>query len=482
MKISQRIFKNTLKRISNISIFYLEATREPLFHKGRSWPKANFRHSLRFLALAVLAIGFSACATELKTKVSGNLKRLSPMQTVAILPFETVEVGQSEIAILLRQSMYANLQSSNFTLMEPYLIDSLLEKKGWDYPERFNTVNPMEFAELLGADAVVLGRVDKIERSYWVLHSSIELAVSVQMIDTRSGEVLWKAEQREKDFEGLGKIPTGITAAVFAPIEYVTNKLNLHRLMTGMVSRLTAIIKSPGSAKESEVASVPEIVPATSEGLKELKKEQKIQEEWDSVAEANQPEPEDIKPVTVATTTTPTEKNLPLASPQVVQLVSKVQPRGTTPPPAQPAIVSEVKKPISSGNIPIQPKSLTPVHAPVPPALKLSALTEIKNPQLKVSPVRAPVIEEPIKIAQRVEHHPTLYTVQVGAYKTKFFADKLTGTLAKKGYDVFVTLNSKQLYKVQIDKFASKEEALKLSHELSDREKIPSFITAYSPS
>jgi cell division protein FtsN len=446
MKISQRIFKNTLK----------------------------------FLALAVFAIGFSSCATELKTKVSGNLKRLSPLQTVAILPFETVEVGQFEIADLLRQSMYANLQSSNFTLMEPYLIDSLLEKKGWDYPERFPTVNPMEFAELLGADAVVLGRVDKIERSYWVLHSSIELAVSVQMIDTRSGEVLWKAEQREKDFEGLGKIPTGITAAVFAPIEYVTNKLNLHRLMTGMVSRLTAIIKSPSTAKESEVASIPEIVPATSEGVQELKKEQKIQEEWDSKADANQPAPVEIKPATVAATTPP-EKNLTPARQQAVQLVSTYQPPIT--PPVQPAIVSEVRKPITPEHIPIQSKSLTPVKASVPPTLKLSsALIETKNPPLKVSPVKEPATEDSVKFAQRIEQHPTLYTVQVGAYKTKGFADKLTGTLAKKGYDVFVTLNNKQLYKVQVDKFASKEEALKLSHELSSREKIPSFITAYSPS
>jgi cell division protein FtsN len=446
MKISQRIFKNTLK----------------------------------FLALAVFAIGFSSCATELKTKVSGNLKRLSPLQTVAILPFETVEVGQFEIADLLRQSMYANLQSSNFTLMEPYLIDSLLEKKGWDYPERFPTVNPMEFAELLGADAVVLGRVDKIERSYWVLHSSIELAVSVQMIDTRSGEVLWKAEQREKDFEGLVKIPTGITAAVFAPIEYVTNKLNLHRLMTGMVSRLTAIIKSPSTAKESEVASIPEIVPATSEGVQELKKEQKIQEEWDSKADANQPAPVEIKPATVAATTPP-EKNLTPARQQAVQLVSTYQPPIT--PPVQPAIVSEVRKPITPEHIPIQSKSLTPVKASVPPTLKLSsALIETKNPPLKVSPVKEPATEDSVKFAQRIEQHPTLYTVQVGAYKTKGFADKLTGTLAKKGYDVFVTLNNKQLYKVQVDKFASKEEALKLSHELSSREKIPSFITAYSPS
>jgi len=437
-------------------------------------------NALKFLALAVFAIGLSSCATELKTKVSGNLKRLSPLQTVAILPFETVEVGQFEIANLLRQSMYANLQSSNFTLMEPYLIDSLLEKKGWDYPERFPTVNPMEFAELLGADAVVLGRVDKIERSYWVLHSSIELAVSVQMIDTRSGEVLWKAEQREKDFEGLGKIPTGITAAVFAPIEYVTNKLNLHRLMTGMVSRLTAIIKSPGTAKESEVASVPEIVPATSEGVQELKKEQKIQEDWDRAAEDNPPELEEKKPATVATTAKPKTND---ASPQAPQLASKIQPRVTTPPPAQSAIVSVVKKPLVLENIPIQPKSLKPVQAPDRPALKLSAITEIKNPLLKVSPVREPVLTvEPVKIAQRVAQHPTLYTVQVGAYKTKFYADKLTGTLTKKGYDVFVTLNKKHLYKVQVDKFANREEALKLSHELSHREKIPSFITTYSPS
>ncbi len=430
---------------------------------------------LKLLILAILAMGFSACAVELKTKVSGNLKRLSPLQTVAILPFETAEMGQSEIADLLRQSLYANLQDSNFTLMEPYLIDSLLEKKGWKDPENFSRVNPMEFAELLGADAVVLGRVDKIERSYWVLHSSIELGVSVQMIDTRSGEVLWKAEQREKDFEGLGKIPTGITAAVFAPLEYVTNKLNLHKLMTGMVSRLTAIVKFPGDIKESEVASVPEILPASTEGVKELKAQQKMQEEWEDAVQADQPKVEKNQPKPEEQKAKPlnTLSRAPNNITDTKGLISKLQ---APIPPTQPSALNKIKQPVMKENPQLKRESSTVSKKSTPFIPKQTALTVEKRPHLKAPPA------QPLAKIEKREAPGTLYTVQVGAYTTKSFAEKLNGNLAKKGYHVFVTLfsrNKKRLYRVQVDKFKNKEEALEMAQRIRTKEKLPSFITTF---
>ena len=412
----------------------------------------------RLFILAVIALNFSACAVGLKTKVSGNLKRLSPLQTVAILPFETAETGQTEIANLLRQSLYANLKDSNFKLMERYLIDSILKSKGWNEPKKYKEVNPMEFAEFLGVDAVVLGRVDKIERSYWILHSSIELGVSVQMIDTRSGEVLWEAEQREKDFEGLGKIPTGITAAVFAPIEFVTNKLNLHKLMTGMVSRLTAIVKSPETIKETEVASVPKIVPASSSGLKELKAEQKMQEEWESSAE-NKERKKDKNVESL--------KALPLApEKQAVSGAEAIRKRSPLQSEKQNAI-GNARSPMIQGK---RETVKTPFGEILSQAKSKQAPSETAM-QAKVVSIKKPG-KDPVK----------MYTVQVGAYKTKSFAERLFGTLTRKGYDVFVSLfsrNKKKLYRVQVDKFERKEDAMVLAQKIRKQEKLQSFITTY---
>ena len=202
--------------------------------------KNLFSRSVQGLLIGYMALFASACATDLQTKVAGNLKALSKNQTVAILPIETSHAGQKEMAEMFRQGLYANLKQSEFHLLERYIVDGLLKQNNLTEPSNFLTINPMQFGEILGVDAIVFSRINKVERSYFIVHSSIELSVSVQMVDTRSGEILWRAEQTEHDFSGIGKILTGITTAILAPIQFVTNKFNLSRMTSKMVDKLTA--------------------------------------------------------------------------------------------------------------------------------------------------------------------------------------------------------------------------------------------------
>ncbi|MBT5028118.1 MAG: SPOR domain-containing protein, partial [Nitrospina sp.] len=75
---------------------------------------------------------------------------------------------------------------------------------------------------------------------------------------------------------------------------------------------------------------------------------------------------------------------------------------------------------------------------------------------------------------------PLLYTIQVGAYKTKAYAKKLEQSLKKKGYDAFVTRNAKNIYRVQVDQFDSKEDATKLAQRIQIKEKLKNFVTRFS--
>ena len=204
----------------------------------------------RSLGMFLLVILVSGCASDLQIKVAGNLNSLSKDQTVAILPIETSHSGQKEMADMFRQGLYANLKQSQFNLLEKYIIDGLLKQNNLTNPSNFLTINPMQFGEILGVDAVVFSRINKVERTYFIVHSSIELSVSVQMVDTRTGEILWRAEQTEHDFSGIGKIPTGIFTAMFAPIQFVTNKFNLRKMTSKMINKLTALVKKPENAEK----------------------------------------------------------------------------------------------------------------------------------------------------------------------------------------------------------------------------------------
>ena len=414
-----------------------------------------------------MALSVSACATDLQTRVAGNLTTLSKNQTVAILPVETSDPGQKEMAKMFRQGLYANLKQSEFHLLERYVIDGLLKQNKLTDPSTLLTINPMQFGEILGVDAIVFSRINKVERSYLILHSSIELSVSVQMVDTRSGEILWRAEQTEQDFSGIGKIPTGITTALLAPIQFVTNKFNLSRMTSNMVDKLTVLVKHPNEADRENQFEKPVIAKNATNELKKIEELQQLKAEWqqamildEKAGLSDSSENLESNKESLVGVTTKTESNL--VKKNIMQARSLVQKRKRVEsemPPLSPKKEAKIPVPINL----LQAKTVEPI-----------AVIESKETR----PItRSYVATSPKQLASPKTQ---LYTIQVGAYKTKAHARKLERSLKRKGYDVFITRNGKNIYRVQVDRFASKEDAIKLAHRIQIKEKLKNFVTRFS--
>ena len=420
---------------------------------------------LQRLVAGCMALSLSACATDLQTRVAGHLTALSKNQTVAILPVETSDPGQKEMAQMFRQGLYANLKQSEFHLLERYVIDGLLKQNKLTDPSTLLDINPMQFGEILGVDAIVFSRINKVERSYFILHSSIELSVSVQMVDTRSGEILWRAEQTEQDFSGIGKIPTGITTALLAPIQFVTNKFNLSRMTSNMVDKLTVLVKHPNEADRENQFEKPVIAKHATNELKKIEELQQLKAEWQQAmildgkaglsdsSENLESNKESLVEITTKTESNSVKKNIM----QARSLVQKRKPVESEMPLLFPK--KEAKIPINLS----QAKTIEPI-----------AVIESKETPLIA---RSHVGTSPKQLASPKTQ---LYTIQVGAYKTKAHARKLERSLKSKGYDVFITRNGKNIYRVQVDRFASKEDAIKLAHRIQIKEKLKNFVTRFS--
>jgi len=422
---------------------------------------------LQRLVAGCMALSVSACATDLQTRVAGNLTALSKNQTVAILPVETSDPGQKEMAKMFRQGLYANLKQSEFHLLERYVIDGLLKQNKLTDPSTLLDINPMQFGEILGVDAIVFSRINKVERSYFILHSSIELSVSVQMVDTRSGEILWRAEQTEQDFSGIGKIPTGITTALLAPIQFVTNKFNLSRMTSNMVDKLTVLVKHPNEADRENQFEKPVIAKNATNELKKIEELQQLKAEWQEAMildeEAGLSDGseniESNKESLVEITTKPESNSVKKNIMQARSLVQKRKRVESEMPPLSPKKEAKIPVPINLS----QAKTVGPI-----------AVIESKETR---SITRSYVGNSPKQLASPKTQ---LYTIQVGAYKTKAHARKLERSLKRKGYDVFITRNGKNIYRVQVDRFASKEDAIKLAHRIQIKEKLKNFVTRFS--
>ncbi len=416
---------------------------------------SSLRRSFAMLLLATLV---SACASDLQTKVSGHLNGLSKHQTVAILPVEASNKGQKEMAKLFRQGLYANLKQSKFNLLEKYIVDGLLKQNNLNDPASFLAINPMQFGEILGADAIVFSRINKVERSYFIVHSSIELSVSVQMVDTRTGEILWRAEQTEHDFSGIGKIPTGIFTALLAPIQFVTNKFNLSKMTSKMVNKLTALVKKPEDAEKETQFEKTVIAKKATTDLNKIEELQQLKAEWNQVLALDEE---------VLSSEIQKEAMVPIKSSPSYVPVGKIQNEGPLK-----AVVRKIGATDAERT----------QHPTAPETKKQKIATSIPLSAYKATPAISPRIDDRLsrvkaKSGKNINKSltPTLYTVQVGAYKTKAYAQNLLKKLVKKGYNAFVIHN--KIYKVQVDKFKNKQDALKLAQLIRKNENLKNFVT-----
>ena len=404
----------------------------------------GFGHVVKVAYILMLTLAFTACTTSLKSKVAGNLNHISEQQqTVAILPVEVTKKDQKETGKMLRQGLYSHLKASNFNLLERYVVDGLLKQNNLTNPADFLKINPMRFAEILGADAVLISRVNKVERSYLIIHSSIEIGVSAQLVDTRTGEILWRAEQTEQDYQGIAKIPTGISSAVLGPIKFVTNKLNLRRLTSKLVNKLTAIVKNPDGAEKKDTFEEPLIAQATTRDLDKIKTVNNLETEWTKDSDAY------------------TKLALP----------SKTQ--------------KNFQKGISSSQRIFVPETKTILPNRInwiPRKKNLQRVAQEPQTRIQTHPdtlTRASNITSTQKSSLSEPHHR--YTVQVGAYKTEANANQMVSRLVEKGYKVQIKPDMKDgapLFKVHIDEFNSKKQAHKLAEKFTTKENLSSFVTA----
>lgn len=483
---------------------------------------------LAFILVAGLI--FTGCSSSFHTKVSGSLASFSRNHVVAILPIETSGKGQNEAANLFRRALYANLKQAKYQVMERYAVDALLKKEGLTDPADYLKVSPMRLGEILGVDAVIMSRMEKVQRLYLVLHASIEVAVSVQMVDTRSGEVLWHADRAETAFEGIAKIPTGMIAAGYGPLQFITNKVNLFKVTKGIANSITALLKNPLQASEEEKYDHAVITVAALDDLDAINSGQYIQELGTQVAafheEAAPDQPgiqvakleaidkpaadksskaprfpeleldrgaykekraefeitaasaEDLGDIEESSFTE--EKQFPelkeeIAGPDEVfsartQIAEKAEEKFIPEPRRQAEIQLASYRPEKIQPVPSAPQAEIE-REPAPKASEaLEASEKIKRRMAE------------IRNAQRVKRtQPDFYSIQVGAFRTQTTAYKMISRLTAKGYSAFINRVTKDdgvsLYKVQLEKFQSKEEARRFGKEFKTKENMDNFIT-----
>ena len=142
----------------------------------------------------------------------------------------------------------------------------------------------------------------------------------------------------------------------------------------------------------------------------------------------------------------------------------------------------EVKAPVAV----ISPKAVEKQEPPVPQPLEQQKqkqpVAEAKPAEIKEVPKEAPVqktVPAPAPVASTKAVAKTVYSVQLGAFKSESGTEALVKTYKVKGYEVFTrkgTTDKGTFYRVLIGEFENRKEALRLAAQIETKEKIKTTI------
>ena len=233
----------------------------------------------RILALLVL-IGFLCSCTPVRTKnIVDRVYELDPQgrifvskalldnppKTVAVLPFRSqigegrVEASEELFNFLsrkdlsqpesvgerMRRAFFGQFAQLEFDHVKISRIDRVLKREGLDTWEKMNSLPRQRLRELLGADAVILGEVTHFDYYYAFLYSQLAVGLSLEMVDTRTGEVLWRVHDARRDHTiRVVYDPIALVVGLFQ-VGFSMRPINMMRAMDEICRELVGTIPPP---------------------------------------------------------------------------------------------------------------------------------------------------------------------------------------------------------------------------------------------
>ena len=231
-------------------------------------------------SILLVLIGFLCGCTPVRTKnivdrvyeldpegrifVSKTLLE-NPPKRVAVLPFRS-QIGEGRvegseelfnfisrkdptqpepIEERMRRAFFGQFAQLEFDHLKISRIDRLLRTEGLDTWEKMKSFSPQRLGKVLGADAVVFGEVTHFDYYYVFLYSQLAVGLSLEMIDTKTGEVLWRVYDARRDHTvRVVYDPIALAVGLFQ-VGFSMRPINMMRAMDEICRELVGTIPPP---------------------------------------------------------------------------------------------------------------------------------------------------------------------------------------------------------------------------------------------
>jgi hypothetical protein len=149
-----------------------------------------------FLGLLAAAAGGCPATTgqDFTVAVHDDYGQFMP-RTIAVLPFDNMS-ADLDATPLVRPIVADRVRFKGYQVPDLNRTDELLQETGVMVSHDVYAFTAAELGEALGVDAVMYGTITDFTTKYAFLYASVAVQVRMELVDCKSGEVLWHNEQR----------------------------------------------------------------------------------------------------------------------------------------------------------------------------------------------------------------------------------------------------------------------------------------------
>src|SRR5690606_28607489 len=118
-----------------------------------------------------------------------------------------------------RRDLYAGFNKRpEFDVLELGVVDHILQSENLLPNDRWQQVSPRQLGEALHVDQLLRVRLTRFGSTYVLIQTNSGAGAEVELLDARTGEVLWKADKEVSAARGLTGIPTGLVSVALEPV------------------------------------------------------------------------------------------------------------------------------------------------------------------------------------------------------------------------------------------------------------------------
>jgi hypothetical protein len=167
----------------------------------RSSSEAALSRWIRLSALAALTATLAACATP--TQWDYTAYKQSRPTTLLVLP-PVNETPDVKATYGLLSQVTLPLAEAGYYVVPVSLMDETFRQNGLTSPVDIHAVPAQRLRDIFGADAAVLIKVTKYGTTYAVIASQTTVTAQAQVVDLKSGQLLWQGSASASSSESDG--------------------------------------------------------------------------------------------------------------------------------------------------------------------------------------------------------------------------------------------------------------------------------------